>query len=687
MIKISCQLLMFLLFIVSITFGESLHEAIKKDDLKSVKAIIDSIPDIIDIPDDDNMTPLCIAAANGNSNIVTILLDKGANLMIGDADSSQPIHFAALKGHTNIVELLISKGAGIDAKDNNGVTPLSFALSYRFPNTALWLIENGANVSIANNRDVTPLHYAVIRGYSEIVDRILKRGVQVDAADEEKETALHYAAQAGEIEIAGLLIDHGANLEIRNAYGRTPLLLTARESGNTEMARFLVSQGANVNAMDNSGDTPLTLTAWRGFKSMVNFLLDSGAKLPQTERKLCLLAVCAADRGLTRLFQNLVDAGVNISFESVTGGSLLHQAAGGGSEEIIKILHKNELDVNGRDRYGRTPLHYAAEKGREETTRLLISLGANLNVRSLSGRTPFNVAEEFKRNNVATILKESGADTSAIKFPELSGLYLGQKLPGPEPQRFALDIVSTNQFEHGCLTFMPDGREVYWTSSIRESDSGYVTGFIMTSRIENGHWALPELANFSRIGTHDDIPVISPDGKRLFFLSRRGPSGMWYVEREENGWSDPKYIQGGPNEQRPYWQFSVAASGNIYFSSRGDIFISKPIEEHYASAEMLDPTINTPYGEGQVCIAPDESYLIFGTNGYPDSLGGDCFRIVFRDNLGKWGKPLKLMVKGNPLTGICPVLSPDGKYLFFNNMSTGTTDIYWVDAAFIKSLH
>jgi Tol biopolymer transport system component len=35
---------------------------------------------------------------------------------------------------------------------------------------------------------------------------------------------------------------------------------------------------------------------------------------------------------------------------------------------------------------------------------------------------------------------------------------------------------------------------------------------------------------------------------------------------------------------------------------------------------------------------------------------------------------------------ICPVVSPDGRYLFFNSNRAGNDDNYWVEASFIEDL-
>jgi ankyrin repeat protein len=673
--------------IVQSAAGMEIHDAVVSGDLSAVKLVLGAHPDFIDSTNQDHETPLLLAAKHGHPEIARELLDRGADHTIGDADSSQPIHLAAVGGHTEVINLLIARGDNVNAIDNKGTTPLLFAISYRQSETAGWLIENGADISVANNRGLTPLHYAAARQQYDMVDRLIELGSHINGQTRSNNTPLHYAALMGDVTLARKLIEHGAELEIGDDHKRTPLLLTARESGSAEMALLLVVQGADINAQDIFGDTPLMLAAWRGFESMVDFFLQRGAELPASADDQSELIGYAARNGLTMLFATLIDAGVDVDLPSVTGGSLLHDAAAGGSDSIVAMLIRHGRGINDVDRYGRTPLHYAAERGRVEAAFSLISRKAEIDARSLSGYTPFNVAVAYGRDSVAELLQHHGADTAEVQFSVLTGPYLGQKPPDSTPEMFALDIVSTNQFEHGCVTFAPDGGEAYWTSSVRLADSGYTTSFILTSSIENDRWTLPQPAQFSGIGLRDDIPVIAPDGKRLYFLSGRGPRGMWYVQRNDSVWSEPLYIEGGPNELGPYWQFSVAANGNIYFGSDGDVWLSRLADGAYAKPELLDSTITTPFDEGHPCIAPDESFLIYCPDGYPDSIGGEGIRISFRKADRRWSKPVKLEPNGEPLEGNCPVLSPDGRYLFFNNMSAGTTDIYWVDVgALIDSL-
>lgn len=114
--------------------------------------------------------------------------------------------------------------------------------------------------------------------------------------------------------------------------------------------------------------------------------------------------------------------------------------------------------------------------------------------------------------------------------------YLGQTPPGKELKPFAPDIIG--HWNHGEVTVSPDGQEIYWSSN---------TSIIFT-KVQNGKWTTPQVVAFSGHGSpyrsipYDDVPVVSPDNKKLFFLSLR-PIGyaspnrehIWYVERTSTG--------------------------------------------------------------------------------------------------------------------------------------------------------
>ena len=77
--------------------------------------------------------------------------------------------------------------------------------------------------------------------------------------------------------------------------------------------------------------------------------------------------------------------------------------------------------------------------------------------------------------------------------------------------------------------------------------------------------------------------------------------------------------------------------------------------------------------------------MIVSSSGRPDSLGSADLYISFKKEDGSWTnlKNMGSTINSRELD-YCPMLSPDGKYLFFTSKRSGSGDIYWVDAKIIN---
>jgi ankyrin repeat protein len=565
------------------------------------------------------------------------------------------------------------------------------------------LSQDPSLVNVADDRQCTPLHFAVQGNRADLVEMVLEVGADPNALDSDGDSPLTWAVLAGLEEMWTLLLNHGVEVDLPNLYGRTPLHQVARETGNEGAARALLEHGANPDAQDRFGATGLNLAAWRGFRGVVDALLDHGADLgvggplarPNTE--------FAAQKGLDRLFEGLLDAGVDLGIETGLGGTLLHAAAEGGSEEIVGPLLEQGFQVTALDRYGWTPLHYAAERGRTEVTELLISHGADVNVATTGGHTPLSLTDTYSKEEEARLLEAHGAVREAETSQVLEGPWLGQEPPGSVARVFAQDIVSSSRFEHGTVAFSPDGREAFWESSFMPQETGYSQGRILTSRMEEGTWTRPEYASFSTaFMLDDDVPFFHPDGSRLYFISGRSKTGenephgerIWYVDRTAAGWGEPRIIEGGPNLVGLHWQFAVAANGNIYHSANlpsglggGDIYVSRFRNGAYLPPEHLGPVINSEGSEGSPFIAPDESYLIVTSGDRPGSMGATDLYISVKTPEGEWTPLMNMGPSVNTSTyDMCPMVSGDGRFLFWNGRPEGDADNYWIDAGLIQEL-
>ncbi len=377
-----------------------------------------------------------------------------------------------------------------------------------------------------------------------------------------------------------------------------------------------------------------------------------------------------------------------------SGQSLLHAAAAGGSAEIVGLLLDKGFRPGEADRFGWTPLHYAARDGRTDAARVLVERGAPLDARSVMGQTAYNVAVERDMEAAAAFLAGKGADKSGIRFPVLEGDYLGQKPPADRPELFAPGIISSIWGLHSAAVFSPDGNEVYWTPMMLFPGEVYSRGGLMTMKRVNGRWTPPDWVAFSGSKGEDDVPFFSPDGKRMYFISRRDVPGdgrgrserIWYVDRTADGWSEPKPLDPNVNSMDMHWAFSLDRDKNIYFAGRspgglgmGDIYLARFEDGRYEKPVNLGEPVNSAAIEDSPFVAPDGSYLLF-------SRQFDIW-LSFRGSDGAWSAPVKLGPEVNSAAiEVCPRVTNDGRYIFFLSQRGGESHAYWVRADVIEKL-
>ena len=70
-----------------------------------------------------------------------------------------------------------------------------------------------------------------------------------------------------------LLLAGGADIEAKNNYGNTALILAARY-GHDKVVTLLLAGGADIEDKNGSGDTALILAAYNGHDKVVTLLLS-----------------------------------------------------------------------------------------------------------------------------------------------------------------------------------------------------------------------------------------------------------------------------------------------------------------------------------------------------------------------------------------------------------------------------
>ncbi|GFZ06857.1 hypothetical protein Acr_18g0010270 [Actinidia rufa] len=72
---------------------------------------------------------LLYCSSKGDKSGVIQELDKGVEPNLGDYDKRTALHLASCEGHTEVISLLLGKGADVNSTDRWGRTPLSDARS------------------------------------------------------------------------------------------------------------------------------------------------------------------------------------------------------------------------------------------------------------------------------------------------------------------------------------------------------------------------------------------------------------------------------------------------------------------------------------------------------------------------------------------------------------------------------
>lgn len=292
-------------------------------------------------------------------------------------------------------------------------------------------------------------------------------------------------------------------------------------------------------------------------------------------------------------------------------------------------------------------------------------------------------------------------NTCAMKddFPVLKGPYFGQKPPGMTPEVFAPGVFSSYKYAF-CTVFSPDGNEYFFTTDIDNND----TADIACMKRINNQWTKPKDAPFNSKYIDNDI-CISHDGNKVLFRSWRPLPGsheaeershLWFSERTESGWDEARLLECETGYIKTGYP-AIAKNETLYLPCRFkgkdgepdilDIYRLELKNGSYGALVNLGETVNTEYAEGDMCIAPDESFLIVSCWYRPDNNGESDLYVSFRNSLGEWSKLIDMGdLINNESNENCPMISPDGKYFFFHRYypdSKKSEDI-WVDAGIIE---
>lgn len=126
---------------------------------------------------DSSSNALFTAIEKQKSDIVRLLIQKGADVNKVGGFGIKPIYRAAAFNSLEIVKLLVEGGADIQTAKENGWTPLIIAIQEKQYEIAKYLIEHGANLTSVTKEGFTALNSAKSLERQDVVDMLTSKGV------------------------------------------------------------------------------------------------------------------------------------------------------------------------------------------------------------------------------------------------------------------------------------------------------------------------------------------------------------------------------------------------------------------------------------------------------------------------------------------------------------------------------
>ena len=231
----------------------------------------------------DNSTPLMIASKKGLVNVVTFLIEHGANVELQDNNGETALHYAV--DSCDVLSFLIRNGADVNSRTYYKYTPLIIASRKGLVNVVTFLIEHGAKLDLQDKEGRTALHHAVEfdRGGDscDVLSCLIRNGADVNARTNDNSTPLMIASKKGHLNEVNFLVEHGANMGLQDKNGERALHYAV---GSCDILGCLIRNGANVNTCAHDNSTPLMKASLKGHMNAVILLVECGANMDQQDQ-------------------------------------------------------------------------------------------------------------------------------------------------------------------------------------------------------------------------------------------------------------------------------------------------------------------------------------------------------------------------------------------------------------------
>ena len=315
--------------------NRKLHDAIKENDIKTVKTCLNGGQDVNSFVDGE--APLHIACRLGYVSLMEVLLHSGADIFTPTLHRQEtPLYLASMEGWLPAVVLLMQQNEIVNVGNGERMNALAAASRYGHHRIVEYLITTGgiSDLDQTWSNGQTPLTMAVQHGHNEVVKVLLGSGCSVDCPDQRGFTALMTAVMYFHSKLVPILLDAGASFTCQ----KNPLHMACSNGDLPTMQELLKSEKCDVNVTQEQGYSALYVASELGFLDIVEELIYRGADpnkattdtgntplFAAMEMPLLQMYICP-NKSVTKIVHVLIQGGSNPSHVNNFGQTPLQVA-------------------------------------------------------------------------------------------------------------------------------------------------------------------------------------------------------------------------------------------------------------------------------------------------------------------------------------------------------------------------
>lgn len=325
------------------------------------------------------------AAWENDAVAVNHLLENGeASVMdIAHGLGHTPLHLAVIRSNVEVISVLMQYGAEQFLENATQEVPydMAWATILCFENTPMSSVFRVPEVralfpslnDLQDRRAFTIIHQIVVGLiHMDLGEELNRDASLINQPDADNRTALNWAASRGDASAVETLLRFGAATKCPDRIGQGPLRSSLKAS-EPKCLYLLLQAGADITEQDLWEKT--VLQGAMHFHDPVPFcrpLIAAGIDLDNQDSTKSTALIEAVRMGHTDAVDMLISAGANVNIQDMNGVTAFHEAVSRNSLQSVRLLLKSRrVDSCIKDGKDQSVLHYAAAHANVQMLQLL----------------------------------------------------------------------------------------------------------------------------------------------------------------------------------------------------------------------------------------------------------------------------------------------------------------------------